>query len=364
MNIVMFIDSLRGGGAELVTLALARSFVELGHSVHIVIMRDLCIFDDELEGIHVHAVEEGLDRLKGGVLSRWLFARKLSRKYKQLKREYGAFQLKLSHMPFPNFITKKAGIENVIAVVHNNFSNSLKGMSFIKKLSRIRKFRNTYENRKVVCVSQGVADDLKQTLNLRREPVVIYNPYMIDEIKRLSHMKTELLPEKDYIIHVGRFIVAHKRQDLLVEAFEKIIDKVDVDLVFVGSGEHEDDIKAMVKAKGIDKRVHFLGWQKNPYPLIRNAKALVLSSQYEGFGGVLVESIVCGTIPVSTDCDFGPNEILVDELRDFLAPVNDAEKLAEKIVLALGAKIDIGEKYYNKFEAKKVAIKYVGLAEL
>ncbi len=363
MNIVMFIDNLKGGGAEIVTLSLAKSFVELGHSVHIVIMRDICIFDGELEGIHVHPVEEGMTSIKGGVMSRWLFARKLSRKYKQLENEYGEFRLKLSHMPFPNFITRKAGIDNVVAVVHNNFSQSLQKMHFLKKQRRIRKFRKVYENRKVVCVSKGVARDLKETLCLSEEPLVIYNPYMIEEIKRLSHMDDEQLPEKDYIVHVGRFIAAHKRQDILIEAFDRIKDKVDVDLVFVGSGEFESTFKSMVKEKGISDRVHFLGWQKNPYPFIRKAKVLVLCSQYEGFGGVLVESIVCGTIPVSTDCNFGPSEILIDELEDFLVPVNDVEKLAEKIVLALDAKIELSEKFYKKFYAQEAAMQYIRLSD-
>lgn len=358
----MFIDSLKGGGAEIVTLALARSFVELGHAVHIVIMRDLCVFDDELKGIHVHPVEKGLTRINGGVLSRWLFARKLFRKFKHLERKYGVFQLKISHMPFPNFITRKAGIRNVIAVVHNNFSHSLDKMSFLKKERRIRKYWKTYQDRMVVCVSKGVAKDLKDTLGLSGEPLVIYNPYMIDDIKRLSYIKSEQVPKKDYIVHVGRFIASHKRQDILVEAFDRIKDKVDVDLVFVGSGEFEDDVKSMVKTKGIDKRVHFLGWQKNPYPLIRNAKILVLCSQHEGFGGVLVESIVCGTIPVSTDCDFGPSEILVGELKEFLTPVNDVNGLAETIIKALESNVQLDERYYKNFYAKSVAKKYLELA--
>jgi glycosyltransferase involved in cell wall biosynthesis len=362
MNILMFIDSLKGGGAEIVTLALARSFVELGHSVHIVIMRDLCVFDDELEGIHVHPVEKGLTRIKGGVISRWLFARKLFRKFKHLEKKYGDFSLKISHMPFPNFITRKAGIGNVVAVVHNNFSHSLRKMSFFKRARRIRKYRETYDDRKVVCVSKGVAKDLKDTLELSNEPFVIYNPYMIDDIKRLSYMESEAMPETNYIVHVGRFIASHKRQDILVEAFDRIKDKVDVDLVFIGSGEFEDDVKSMVNKKGIDKRVHFLGWQKNPYPFIRNAKILVLCSQHEGFGGVLVESIVCGTTPVSTDCDFGPSEILVEELKDFLTPVNDVDGLAETIIKALESEVQLDEKYYKKFDAKNVAKAYLELA--
>lgn len=364
MNILMFIDSLKGGGAEIVTIALARSFVELGHSVHIIIMRDLCVFKDELEGIHVHPVEKGLTRIKGGILARWLFAKELSRKYKQLEREFGAFQLKLSHMPFPNFITRKARIDNVVAVVHGHFSQSLCGMSFLKRESRIRKYRKAYNGRKVVCVSKGVANDLMSTLGLSVKPTVIYNPYRIDEIRKLSYADIDALPNNSYIVHVGRFVANPKRQDILVEAFDRIKDRINIDLVFVGSGEFESAVKTMVYEKGIEERVHFMGWQSNPYPFIRNAKVLVLCSQHEGFGGVLVESIVCGTIPVSTDCDFGPSEILVDELKDFLTPVNDVDKLAEKIVLALDSDIELSGKYYKKFDAKEVALKYLELAEL
>lgn len=363
MNILMFIDTLRGGGAENVTITLAESFARRGHSVHIMIMRDISNYTGGVDGINIHPVEEGLRKIKGGIISQYSFARKLRKRYKSLEEKYGEFQLKIAHMPFPNMITKQAGIENVIAVVHSNFSQTISKLSYMKQKRKIRKFKMVYNNRKVVCVSKGVADDLISTLNLSNNPCVIYNPYNVDEIRQLACLGDEQIPAGDYIVHVGRFKEGCKRQDILVEAFDRIKNLVNVDLLFVGSGEFEEDVKKLVDKKGINDRVHFLGWKKNPYPFIELAKLLVLCSEYEGFGGVLVESLICGTVPVSTDCPSGPSEILVGELSNFLTPVNDIEQLAEKIMMALKSKITLGEKYYKQFDAEEIAKKYIELAE-
>ena len=65
-----------------------------------------------------------------------------------------------------------------------------------------------------------------------------------------------------------------------------------------------------------------------------------LSSNYEGFGNVIVEAMACGTPIVATDCPSGPAEILEDGRYGRLVPVNDQVALAAAIHATLGEAID------------------------
>jgi glycosyltransferase involved in cell wall biosynthesis len=70
--------------------------------------------------------------------------------------------------------------------------------------------------------------------------------------------------------------------------------------------------------------VTITGFQRNPFPWYAKASALVHASDFEGFGNVLVEALASGTPVVSTDCPFGPREILTGSLSRFLSPCGDA----------------------------------------
>jgi glycosyltransferase involved in cell wall biosynthesis len=103
----------------------------------------------------------------------------------------------------------------------------------------------------------------------------------------------------------------------------------------VGVGGLEKELRALAKDLGLEKDVYFLGWQSNPFKYMKRAAVFVLSSDYEGFGNVIVEAMASGSPVVSTDCHSGPGEILDGERFGILVPVGDDQCLAEEILKVL-----------------------------
>ena len=172
------------------------------------------------------------------------------------------------------------------------------------------------------------------TLTTPKTIQTIYNPFDIEEIREKAEEKIDL--NFDYIINVGN-LTKVKNQALLLKAYSKL--DTNLHLVLVGKGNQETNLKNLAKKLGIEKKVHFLGWQSNPYKYIKNAKLFVLSSNVEGFGNVLVESLILNTPVVSTNCPSGPNEILVDELSQFLAKDNNEDYIKHLNALKIYAKM-------------------------
>ena len=88
----------------------------------------------------------------------------------------------------------------------------------------------------------------------------------------------------------------------------------DLKLVCLGDGELRDEIRELAKTLGIAHRVIFPGYLANPYPVVRKAKAFILSSDFETLPTVLLEALSLGVPCVSVNCPTGPDEILVGEL--------------------------------------------------
>jgi len=86
----------------------------------------------------------------------------------------------------------------------------------------------------------------------------------------------------------------------------------------------------------LDGRVRFLGFCPNPYAYMARADLFVLSSLWEGFGNVLVEAMASGTAVISSDCPYGPAEIIEDGVSGCLVAPGDATALATKIEQVLG----------------------------
>ena len=91
----------------------------------------------------------------------------------------------------------------------------------------------------------------------------------------------------------------------------------------------------MIVELGLAYMVSMPGWLANPFPFMRQTDVFVLSSDFEGFGNVLIEALACGCNVVSTDCPHGPREILDNGKFGELVPVNDEPAMTEAILKSL-----------------------------
>ena len=329
--ILQVIGSLRGGGAEKVALTLHKGFKKLNEISKILVLnkktdykindKDIIFETDIINFIKQHNPKLIIAHMQDS-----------AEKLQALKKDY-----------------------NIYFVIHTTISQRLKEKSFFSRFKAKNKFRKTYQNRNIIAVSNGIKKDLEK-FNLNANIKTIYNPFDIEEIRKLANEKIDL--NFEYIISVGN-MTKIKRQDLIIKAFSKL--NTNLHLVFLGKGNQEKNLKKLTKKLNLENRVHFLGWQSNPYKYIKNAKLFVLSSKVEGFGNVLVESLILNTPVVSTNCPSGPNEILIDELSKFLVKVDNLDDLTNKIKLALKDYPKIDENFYKRFDYLKISKEYLCL---
>jgi len=182
-----------------------------------------------------------------------------------------------------------------------------------------------------VVVSGAAADAISKLARLPRTDLdVIHNPIEIPESTE-TNSEIEALwgGAGPRILAVGSLKPA-KNYPVLLKAFAQLGD-LKAKLMIVGEGPLREELEHLVEELGIRHRVIMPGFFADPWPFYASADLFVLSSDYEGFGNVLVEAMAAGLKIVSTDCPEGPAEILDHGRFGRLVPCGEAEALARAI---------------------------------
>ena len=358
-RIAIVINSLSGGGAEKVMLTLATSLHQLGHEPHFILLQDKGEYQVP-EFILCHACF-GADETNLDVFwKRKKSAQRLNQFIREIEAEFGLFDLFLSNLDKSNMLMTQTDLKPLYCVVHNSVEAQLKRQKKLGPLAylKMRYAKKCMSQQDLICVSKGVADEvLDGQLITPKSIQTIYNPIDLDKIRALSKKEQSDIPSGDYLIHVGR-IAKQKRHDILFQALKMA--RTSLPLVLLCNNPRK--AKKLAKKYGVEDRVIIPGFQTNPYVWIKNAKALVLSSDFEGLGMVLIEALACGTPVVSTDCPHGPNEILTEHLSEFLVPRQNPELLAKKIDLILSTPPNlVSDENFTKFKTEVVAKQYLEL---
>jgi glycosyltransferase involved in cell wall biosynthesis len=192
-----------------------------------------------------------------------------------------------------------------------------------------------------VAVSSGVADDLATLSGRPRKSFdVIGNPAALGGAGIAEGVPVALVAAaRPVFLTVGNLKYV-KRHDRLINAFSLVAPRVGGTLCILGEGSERGSLEAQIASLGLQGRVLLPGYSPQVAPWYANADVFVLSSDYEGFGNVLVEALEHGLPIVSTDCVSGPAEVLAGGEFGRLVPVDDTQALADAMVDMLGAAID------------------------
>jgi glycosyltransferase involved in cell wall biosynthesis len=217
---------------------------------------------------------------------------------------------------------------------------------------------------RLVAVSQGIKDELVRNFSCGKDRItVINNGFDIEAIQTmgaepLENVYSSFFQTNRILITHGR-LVNEKNHELLLKVFSDKSLQQKAKLVVLGDGPLRRDLVELSKSLQLltyhvsepmefSERydVYFLGYQHNPYSYLSRSTCFLFPSKYEGYPLSLCEAMACGLPVISSNCNYGPEEILGytsgEQLSDIqfakygvLVPLFDVESWVRAITLLL-----------------------------
>lgn len=159
-----------------------------------------------------------------------------------------------------------------------------------------------------------------------KEMLVLPNPISSE----LSKFRKEYnINREKVILSVGTFN-DDKRQEKIISAFHKL-QLSNWQLLLIGDGPNEPKLKALIKELKLSHKVQILSKVKNVEDYYNKASIFAFASKAEGFPNVLLEAMHFGLPSLSTDCNYGPAELIIDGENGFLVPVDNQTMFVKKL---------------------------------
>ena len=368
-TLLMVVDTLQRGGLAKVEIELAQAFVEQGHCVGL-----LCLSTDRdyplPEGLAWYeAWTEGNARFRWqAVAVRRAQQQWIGERLAAFERQFGRAELVLGAGELCLRLMPALGHPSLVLSSHSSQLQAAKAPGalgrvrlMVKRWRRGARLRRLLNGQRVHVVSDGLAHELTDTFKVRpRELVTLYNPFDVALMRRQSLQETpqSLAQTRPFVVGVGEFNNRKAFHRLIQALFDSGLED---DLVLIGQGPQKTALREQARILGMAQRVHFVPFHDNHLALVRKARLLVLCSDSEGLGNVLIEALILGVPVVSTDCPHGPREIIEPLCPDALVPLNALDRLPLVMKQVLAQPYAIAEAYLSRYEREQVVARYLGL---
>ena len=316
---VMFVmPSLGGGGAERVVSIIANYLAEREYNVNICLLRENNVAYKLNNNVHVECI---ISKSTNGIKRKLQTLRDLR---KLVKKNPGTV--------FISFLTNEnlylafstLGLPaNIVVSERNDPYKTINGKlnrSIVNLLYSIKQCKT------VVFQTNGAMEFYNK--KVQKKGIIIPNPIK----KELPEIFVGI--RRKEIVTFAR-LEPQKNYPLLINAFELFSKKYkDYTLGIYGKGELEEQLKLLVKEKGLDSKVNFYGFCADVHNKIRDAAMFVLPSDYEGLSNSMLEAMAIGLPCICTDCSPGGARMFIKNgINGILVPVKNVDKMYEAMDL-------------------------------
>lgn len=282
------------------------------------------------------------------------------------------------------------GSDRKVGIFHSPHSQA-RAKGIIIYLNTLMNFKYVYPKlSRLACVSTEVKNSILDNFPWfhSKDVRVVYNVHNFDDIFKkakdpLTVNESNIVDDKT-LLYIGRFD-DNKAPQRALKAFQKCVKQLpdDAKLCFIGKDEQmlQYKMEKLIDEQEITDRVHFLGFQSNPYKFLSRAKGLISCSYSEGLPGVMIESLLLGKPIVTTNSSEGIWEIMschdsydkqlesIHSCKDGVITSNLAflDKNYEEVDinnLSLGIQKIFKEEFKSSFYFKKLINKDLIISEL
>ena len=140
-------------------------------------------------------------------------------------------------------------------------------------------------------------------------------------------MLKQKYPQFDFHIVMASRLSPEKNIPLALEVLkEATAEHSKVGLIIIGAGPEEEHLKYVVQNLGLEQHVVFEGWQEDLSSYLQSANAFLLTSNYEGYGMVVIEALIAGCPVVMTDVGCA-GEVVRNGENGLVVPVGNRDAL-------------------------------------
>ncbi|MBA4536103.1 N-acetyl-alpha-D-glucosaminyl L-malate synthase BshA [Bacillus aquiflavi] len=322
------------GGSGVVATELGKLLAERGHEIHFISSSIPFRLNKMYHNIYYHQVEVNQYSVFQYPPYDIALANKMTEVAKREKLDLLHVHYAIPHAVCAILAKQMSGYNlKVVTTLHGT---DITVLGYDPSLTNVIRF-GIEQSDYVTAVSNALVNQTYELIHPHKHIETVYN--FVDErvYRRINsnHLLKEygIDPKEKVVIHVSNFR-AVKRVCDVVKVFKKISEQLPAKLLLVGDGPEITVICNLVKQLGLAGKVLFLGKQDNLEELYSISDLMLLLSEKESFGLVILEAMSCGVPSIGTKVG-GIPEVIMDGETGFICELGDIDCIARKSLYIL-----------------------------